>query len=146
MWHAVRASDIIANAIDANLDFVNNSNSKKLIYMSPRGKLFNQKMAQDFANLEELAIICGRYEGIDHRVIEEYDIEEISMEAILSGEEVAALPMMDAIIRNIDGVLGNSKSLTDEDFSINCNNAKMLEYNQYTRPSIWRGREVPKGF
>jgi tRNA (guanine37-N1)-methyltransferase len=139
--------DIIANAIDANLDFINNSNSKKkLIYMSPRGKLFNQKMAQDFANLEELSIICGRYEGIDQRVIEEYDIEEISMgNFILSGGEVAALPLMDAIIRNIDGVLGNKQSLKDESFSINYkNNKNFLEYDQYTRPAIWRGREVPK--
>ena len=139
--------DIIANAIDANLDFINNSNSKKkLIYLSPRGKLFNQKMAQNYANLDELAIICGRYEGIDQRVIEEYDIEEISMgHYILSGGEVAALPLMDATIRNIDGVLGNKQSLKDESFSINYkNNENILEYDQYTRPAIWRGREVPK--
>ncbi len=103
-------------------------------------------MAQNYANLDELATICGRYEGIDQRVIEEYDIEEISMgHYILSGGEVAALPLMDATIRNIDGVLGNKQSLKDESFSINYkNNENILEYDQYTRPAIWRAEKFLK--
>ena len=97
-------------------------------------------MAIDFSKESEIAILCGRYEGIDQRVIAEYEIEEISVgDYILSGGELPALTMIDAILRNIPNVLGNQESLNEETF-----NDDFLEYPQYTRPRKWKNREVPE--
>ena len=96
-------------------------------------------MAQNLSKEPKIAIICGRYEGIDQRVIEEYQMEEISVgDYILSGGELPALTMIDAILRNINGVLGNKNSLLEETF-----NDDFLEYPQYTRPREWKNRQVP---
>lgn len=131
--------DILSEAIDQNI-----SRKTKLIYLSPRGKLFNQNIAKSLAKEEELAFICGRYEGIDQRVIDEYNIEELSIgDYVLSGGELASFVVIDAILRNIEDVLGSDNSLDEESFSINESNF-LLEYPHYTRPSIWRGREVPQ--
>lgn len=112
----------------------------KIVYMSPRGIPFSQKKAHELAQLDELTIICGRFEGIDERVIEAYNIEEISIgDYILTGGEQAAQIMLDAVVRLLPGVLGNEESLSDESFE-----NFLLEYPQYTRPIEWEGRSVPE--
>ena len=136
----VLCADVVARAIEDNP-------SKKIIYLSPRGKVFNQKMAQKFAEEKELTILCGRYEGVDQRVLDEYEIEEISIgDYVLSGGEIAAQVVIDAILRNVDGVLGASESLAEESFGAKNNDEfeNLLEYPHYTRPDVWRGREVPE--
>ncbi|MDA7704867.1 tRNA (guanosine(37)-N1)-methyltransferase TrmD [Rickettsiales bacterium] len=128
--------DIIGNAIDSQKF---NPHKNKFIITSPKGKKFDQKMAQNLSQESEISILCGRYEGIDHRVITEYKMEEISIgDYILSGGELPALTMIDAILRNIYGVLGNHDSLNEETF-----NDDFLEYPQYTRPREWKNHKVP---
>lgn len=136
--------DVLGSAIENNIkDF----SKTKIIYPSPRGKLFNQKIARDLSKESDLAIICGRYEGIDQRVIDEYEIEEISIgDYVLSGGELPAMVMLDAIIRNLDGVLGGDDSLKEESFGNGEGSAfdNLLEYPHYTKPQIWKGRKVPE--
>jgi tRNA (guanine37-N1)-methyltransferase len=118
----------------------------KIIYPSPRGELFTQKMARKLSQEKELAIICGRYEGIDQRVIDEYDIQEVSIgDYILSGGELAAMVMLDAIVRNLNGVLGGDNSLKEESFGDGQGGDydNLLEYPHYTKPQIWKNRKVP---
>lgn len=131
----VMRADVLGEAIKQN-----HSKSSKIIYMSPRGKSFNQEMAKEFSKLGELTIICGRFEGIDERVIEEYDIEEVSIgDYILTGGEQAAQILLDSSLRLIPGVLGNADSIVSESFEDN-----LLEHPQYTRPIEWNGRKVPE--
>lgn len=136
--------DIIAAAIDAK---INDPKQTTIIYPSPRGNLFNQKKAVELAEKQEISIICGRYEGIDQRVIDEYNMEEISVgDYVLSGGELPAMTMIDAIVRNLPNALGAVESLDEESFG----NARgsiydnLLEYPHYTKPRIWRDREVPE--
>lgn len=139
----VLKADVLAEAIDKNLQ----KKKLKIIYLSPRGKLFTQKMAQEFSNESEIAIICGRFEGIDQRVLNEYEIEEISIgDYVLSGGELAAYVMIDAIVRNISGVLGDEESLKEESFGGKKSSEYdfLLEYPHYTRPQKWRNHEVPE--
>lgn len=111
----------------------------KVIYMSPKGKLFNQQMARELSKEDHLIILCGHYEGVDERVIEEIVDEEISIgDYVLTGGELPAMVVIDAISRNIDGVL-KEESVEDESFSDG-----LLEYPQYTRPEIFLGRNVPE--
>jgi tRNA (guanine37-N1)-methyltransferase len=115
-------------------------NGEKIIYMSPKGKPLTQAKVRELSKLNELMIICGRFEGIDERVLEEYDIEEISIgDYILTGGEQAAMIMLDAIVRLLPGVLGNAASIENESFE-----TQLLEYPQYTRPIEWKGRKVPE--
>jgi len=126
--------DVLGRAIKAN-----HSNGK-IIYMSPKGIPLTQKKVHELSLAQELTIICGRFEGIDERIIEAYDIEEISIgDYILTGGEQAAQVMLDAVVRLLPGVLGNEESLSDESFE-NC----LLEYPQYTRPIEWEGKKVPE--
>lgn len=126
--------DVLGRAI------AENHTKGRIIYMSPKGAPLNQKKARELAKETELTIICGRFEGIDERVIETFNIEEISIgDYILTGGEQAAQIMLDAIVRLLPGVLGNEASLEDESFE-NC----LLEYPQYTRPIEWEGRTVPE--
>jgi tRNA (guanine37-N1)-methyltransferase len=128
--------DVLASAIES-------SEAKKIIYLSPRGKVFNQKIAQELAKEEEITILCGRYEGIDQRVLDEFEIEEISIgDYVLSGGEIAAYVFIDAILRNVSGVLGADDSLHEESFSGEYEN--LLEYPHYTKPAEWRGHKVPE--
>lgn len=128
--------DVLASAIE-------NSTAKKIIYLSPRGKVFNQKIAQELAQEKEITILCGRYEGVDQRVLDEFQIEEISIgDYVLSGGEIAAYVFIDAILRNISGILGADESLSEESFSGEF--ANLLEYPHYTKPAEWRGRKVPE--
>lgn len=125
--------DVLGEAIEHNYD------GGKIIYMSPKGKPLTQKKVHELSKEDNLTIICGRFEGIDERVIEEYNIEEISIgDYILTGGEQAAMVMLDAIVRLLPGVLGNSASTENESFEGN-----LLEYPQYTRPVEWKGRKVP---
>jgi len=125
--------DIIANSLDKNI-----SNNERTIYLSPKGKFFDQVYAKKILD-KNINIICGRFEGVDERLLETRDIEEVSVgDFILSGGETAALIVIDTIVRLIPGVLGNSSSLTDETFE-----RHLLEYPQYTKPQIWEKKVVP---
>lgn len=126
--------DVLGEAIE------HNHHSGKIIYMSPKGMPLTQAKVHELSKADELTIICGRFEGIDERVLEEYDIEEISIgDYVLTGGEQAAMIMLDAIVRLLPGVLGNAASTENESFEQN-----LLEYPQYTRPIEWKGRKVPE--
>ena len=111
----------------------------RTIYMSPKGKVLTQKKAAELSRFDQLIILCGHYEGVDERAIEEICDEEISIgDYILTGGELAACVLVDCVSRLIDGVLADEKCHTEE--TVSCG---MLEYPQYTRPPVFRGREVP---
>lgn len=111
----------------------------RVVYMTPQGKTFNQKMAEDFSKEENIIFLCGHYEGIDERVIEEIVTDEVSIgDFVLTGGELASIMMIDAISRLVPGVLGKEESFQDESFSDN-----LLEYPQYTRPAEFMGKKVP---
>ena len=113
----------------------------RVIYLSPQGQVFNQKKARELADEEDIVILCGHYEGIDERIIEEIVTEEISLgDFVLSGGELGAMVLVDAVSRLIPGVLGNDTSSQDESFS----GRGFLEYPQYTRPPEFLGRNVPE--
>lgn len=110
-----------------------------ILYLSPRGTPFTQAMAQDLAQADGVTLLCGRFEGVDERVIEHYDIQEVSLgDFVLTGGEIAAQALIDATVRLIPDVLGNQASTLEESFSNG-----LLEHPQYTRPAIWNGREIP---
>lgn len=135
--------EVISNAIDNTCI----PNITKIYYMSPRGSLFNQKKVNDIIKYKEVAIICGRYEGIDQRVIDEYKIEEISIgDFVLTGGELPALSIIDSCVRCIDGVLGDSNSINSESFGgiKNSQYDYLLEYPLYTQPRKWRNNNVPE--
>lgn len=111
----------------------------RVLYMSPQGRVFNQRMAEELAQEEELIFLCGHYEGIDERVLEEIVTDEISVgDYVLTGGELPALVIMDAVSRLLDGVLHNEESAEFDSFHDN-----LLEYPQYSRPEEWRGKKVP---
>ena len=111
----------------------------KVIYLSPQGKVFNQNMAKSLAKESHLILLCGHYEGIDQRLIDEIVDEEVSIgDYVLTGGELPAMVMIDAISRNVSGVL-NDESVEDESF-----NDGYLEYPQYTRPEVFLGKRVPE--
>lgn len=111
---------------------------KRVIYVTPSGKPFTQRYAEELSHEGELVFVCGRYEGIDQRIIDEYVDDEISVgDYVMSSGELATLVVIDAVYRLIDGVISN-ESLEEESFS-----DSLLEYPQYTRPRNFRGREVP---
>lgn len=111
-----------------------------LVYLTPRGKTLDQKMVRRFAQAGGVTLLCGRYEGVDQRVLDEWQPEEVSIgDFILSGGEMAALLLLDAVIRLLPGVMGNRESGEDESFE-----SGLLEYPLYTRPAEWRGRAVPE--
>ena len=112
----------------------------RVIYTTPQGRVFTQEIAEELAKEEELIFLCGHYEGIDERVLEEIVTDEISIgDYVLTGGELPALVIMDAISRLIPGVLNNDESATTESFSDG-----LLEYPQYTRPEEWMGKKVPE--
>ena len=111
-----------------------------VVYLSPRGRRFDQAMARRFAATEGMTLLCGRFEGVDERVLEAGAIEEVSLgDFVLTGGEIAAQALLDATVRLIPGVLGNQASTEDESFSDG-----LLEHPQYTRPASWKGRAIPE--
>ena len=127
--------DILSNAIENNI-----KEPEKIIYLSPKGKLFNHEIAKDLSNQKVVNLICGHFEGIDERVLEKKKIEEISIgDFILSGGETAAYAILDATLRFIPGILGNKNSTEDESFENG-----LLEYPQFTKPQIWQEMKVPE--
>lgn len=111
----------------------------KVLYMSPQGKVFNQRMAEELAQEEEIVFLCGHYEGIDERVLEDIVDEEVSIgDYVLTGGELPALVIMDAVSRLVGGVLHNEDSAEFDSFHDN-----LLEYPQYSRPEVWRDKAVP---
>jgi tRNA (guanine37-N1)-methyltransferase len=126
------------DVVDAALESVKASEGPA-IYLSPRGKLFDQATARRLAAAPSITLLCGRFEGIDQRVIEARKLEEISLgDFILSGGEPAAITVIDACVRLLPGVVGNTESLAEESFE-----QGLLEYPHYTRPQSWCGRAVP---
>lgn len=112
----------------------------KMVYMSPRGKPLTHQKAYELAQEENISILCGRFEGVDQRVLDHYGFEEISIgDYVLSGGEPAAIILMDAVIRLLPEVMGNSDTLKEESFSNG-----LLEYPHYTRPAEWKGMSVPE--
>ncbi len=129
--------DILGDAIEETL--IKNHDQQKLVYLSPKGKPFKQVDAEKFSQSNGVSILCGHFEGIDQRVIDIYEVEEISMgDYVLTGGEVASFAFLDAIIRLLPGVLGNEISIKDESFSDN-----LLEYPQYTKPQEYKNIKVP---
>ncbi len=123
----VMRADVIENALMSIPD------QGRKIYLSPRGKVLNQKLVKELSAEPALTLLCGRYEGIDQRVLDAQDFEEISIgDYVLSGGEPAALILMDACIRLREGVMGNEDTADEESFSNG-----LLEYPHYTRPAIW---------
>ncbi|MCH2124289.1 MAG: tRNA (guanosine(37)-N1)-methyltransferase TrmD [Pirellulaceae bacterium] len=114
----------------------------KVILTTPQGKRFDQRTVEDLAQVERLILLCGRYEGFDQRVIDILQPDEISIgDYIVNGGEVAAMVVMDALVRMVPGVLGHVESNVDDSFSTG---NRMLEFSQYTRPREYRGFEVPE--
>ena len=112
----------------------------RCVYLTPQGRTFNQDMAKDFAKEKDLIFLCGHYEGVDERVLEEIVTDFVSIgDYVLTGGELPAMVMADAISRMVPGVLTNAESGTGESFE-----GSLLEYPQYSRPPVWREREVPK--
>jgi tRNA (guanine37-N1)-methyltransferase len=127
-------ADVAAAAIDAIA-----CNDRPIIYLSPRGKQFNQAMAREWSSGPGVVLLCGRFEGLDERVIEARGMEEVAVgDAVLAGGEAAALVVLEACVRLIPGVVGNDASVVEESFSDG-----LLEHPQYTRPRQWEGHTIP---
>ena len=128
-------ADVLAKSLDQN-----KIEGEKVIYLSPKGKKFDQNYARELSNEKSVSFICGHFEGVDERVLSTRNIEEISIgDYILSGGETAAFVMIDSILRLLPGVLGNENSRVDESFENG-----LLEYPQYTKPQIWEEKAVPE--
>ncbi len=129
---------MMCEPIFKGIESVKDENSK-IFYMSPRGKAFNQTIAQEMSKLEHIILLCGHYEGIDQRVIDYFNIEELSIgDYVLTGGELPAMVVTDTVVRLIPNVI-KRESIEDESFSDN-----LLEYNQYTRPAVYRDMSVPE--
>jgi len=127
--------DILAKSLDQRV-----KKDERIFYLSPKGRKFDQKIAKDLSKEKSISLICGHFEGVDERVLDTRNIEEISIgDYVLSGGETAALVVLDTILRLLPGVLGNKKSAIDETFENG-----LLEYPQYTKPQIWEEKPVPE--
>ena len=131
-------SEIIHKALKETPKKIKNNYS--LVFLTPKGKKLNQEKIKKFVKKDNLILVCGKYEGIDQRVIDTWKMEEISLgDYILSGGEIAAMSLIDSCVRLLPNVLGSSKSLESETFENN-----LLEYPQYTKPRKWLGKKVPE--
>ena len=128
-------ADVLARSIDQN-----KNNRDRIFYLTPKGKKFDQKFAQELSQEKSINLICGHFEGVDERVLSTRNIEEISIgDYVLSGGEIAAFVILDGILRLLPGVLGNDQSKIDESFTNG-----LLEYPQYTKPQVWEEKSVPE--
>ena len=128
-------ADVLAKSLDQNI-----LKGERVIYLSPKGKRFDQSYAQELSNEKSVSFVCGHFEGVDERVLSTRNIEELSIgDYILSGGETAAYVVIDSILRLLPGVLGNENSRVDESFENG-----LLEYPQYTKPQIWEEKAVPE--
>ena len=128
-------ADVLAKSLDQN-----KTEGERIIYLSPKGKKFDQNYAQELSNEKSVSFICGHFEGVDERVLSTRGIEEVSIgDYVLSGGETAAFVMIDSILRLLPGVLGNENSRVEESFENG-----LLEYPQYTKPQIWEEKAVPE--
>ena len=128
-------ADVLARSLDQNI-----KKGERVFYLSPKGKKFDQKFAQDLSKEKSVSLICGHFEGVDERILSTRNIEEISIgDYVLSGGEMAAFVVLDSILRLLPGVIGNDKSHIDETFENG-----LLEYPQYTKPQIWEKKTVPE--
>ena len=126
--------DVVAKSLDANLE-----EKETVYYLTPKGKIFNQDLAKDIVKKNKVNILCGHFEGVDQRVLDSRNVEEISIgDFILSGGEMASFVVLDTVLRLVPGVLGNLNSTKDESFENG-----LLEYPQYTKPQIWEKLSVP---
>ena len=126
--------DVLAKSLDQN-----KNEGEKILYLSPRGKKFDQNYAKELSKEKSISIICGHFEGVDERVLSTRNIEEVSIgDFILSGGESAAFVVIDSILRLLPGVLGNENSTINESFENG-----LLEYPQFTKPQIWEEKAVP---
>ena len=126
--------DVVASALDANL-----KTDESTIYLSPKGKKFDQKIAREFSKQKKINLLCGHFEGIDQRLLETRNIQEYSIgDFILSGGETASFVLIDSIVRLLPGVLGNDNSTKEESFE-----GFLLEHPQYTKPQNWEGKGTP---
>ncbi|MGH1463790.1 MAG: tRNA (guanosine(37)-N1)-methyltransferase TrmD [Cognatishimia sp.] len=129
--------DVLGNAIDHTLSRVRGN--CPLVYLSPRGRRFDQSMARAWAGCDGVTLLCGRFEGVDQRVLDHYNIQEVSLgDFVMTGGEIAAQAMIDATVRLLPSVLGNADSIEDESHS-----KGLLEHPQYTRPAEWLGHNIP---
>lgn len=133
----VLRADVVGPAIEAAQSHARGR--WPLVYLSPRGVPFTQAIARDWARCDGVTLLCGRFEGVDERVLEHYKVQEVSLgDFVMTGGEIAAQAMIDATVRLLPGVLGNSESTEDESHSNG-----LLEHPQYTRPADWMGRSIP---
>ena len=131
----VMRPDVVDAALTAARD-----PSKQLIFLTPRGRLLTQGRVKELAAGRGATVLCGRFEGVDERVLEAHAVEEVSLgDFVLSGGEAAAIALIDACVRLLPGVLGEPESLAEESFE-----RGLLEYPHYTRPQEWHGRTVPE--
>ena len=128
-------ADVLGKSID-----LNKNEGERIFYLSPKGKKLEQSLVQELSKEKSISLICGHFEGVDERILETRNIEEISIgDFILSGGESAAFVLIDSVLRLLPGVLGNEKSKKDESFENG-----LLEYPQYTKPQVWEKKSVPK--
>ena len=133
----VLRADVLGEAIEHTMAGV--QGNWPLIYLSPRGRRMDQRMMQNLARCDGMTLLCGRFEGVDERVLEYYGVQEVSLgDFVMTGGEIAAQALIDATVRLIPGVLGNQASAEEESFS-----SGLLEHSQYTRPAEWKGRAIP---
>ena len=133
----VLRADVIEPALEKSIS--SSRKGRPLVYMSPRGKRFDQTLAKKWAAAPGVIILCGRFEGIDERILERYNIDEISLgDFVMTGGEIAAQAMIDATVRLLPNILGNPESPLDESHSNG-----LLEYPQYTKPAEWKGQKIP---
>lgn len=137
----VMRPDVIDAAIDASWPRApSGERLGRLVYLTPRGRVLDQPMARALAAEPAVTVLCGRYEGVDQRVLDAWEPTEISLgDFVLSGGEAAAITLLDAVVRLLPGVVGKTESLEDESFE-----RGLLEYPLYTRPAEWQGRSVPE--
>ena len=139
----VMRPDVLGNAIEYSKKKISNNKTKNIYYFSPKGTVINQNIISKLISQKNIILLCGRFEGIDQRIIDEYNITEISLgNFVLSGGEIAAIALLDACVRLLPGVISNKESLQEESFSIG--SECLLEYPLYTRPRNWKNRSVPK--